>query len=88
VRGRCGNPDAGAELVIRGLRKGKNAFGRYDCVLLRRAALRPAVAGECDPDAVADAQPVNARADLVDDAGTIVVGDSRSVDRAAVCAAA
>jgi hypothetical protein len=78
VGGGGGDPDAGAELEVRGIRQREGAFGRDEGVILGGAAGWAAVASERDPDALADAEPFDAGAELVDDSGAVVVRDRRS----------
>jgi hypothetical protein len=59
-----------------------------DGVLLGGAARRAVGAGERDPDAIADAEAINSGAELVDDAGAIMVRNRRLRDLPAGRAAA
>jgi hypothetical protein len=88
VRGGAGNPDAGAELEVRGIGQREDASRWDDGVFLGGAARRATVAGEGDPDAVADTEADDAGAELVDNAGAVVVGNRRFSECAAGCAAA
>jgi hypothetical protein len=74
--------------VARGSRKREHALGRHGRVLLRSAAGRAAVAGERDPDTVADVEAGDSSAELVDDPGTVVIGNRRLREGTAECAAA
>src|ERR1044071_8130328 len=80
--------DAGPELEVGGLGECEDPCCRDDGVLLGGAARRPTVTGEGDPDAVADVEFGDARAELVDHAGAVVVWHRRFDDRTAGCAAA
>jgi hypothetical protein len=84
----AGDPDAGAELEVGCSREREDTSGRDDGVLLGGAARGTTVAGEDDPDAVADAEADDTRTKLVDDSRAVLIRDSRFGDRAAGCAAA
>jgi hypothetical protein len=75
VRGDRRDADAGAEIEARSRRERERPLGGDDGVLLGGAARRAAVAGQGHPDAILDAEAVDARADLVDDACAVVIRD-------------
>jgi hypothetical protein len=69
--------DAGADFVASGFRKQKDALGWDNGEFLRGSACRPPVSSECDPDPIANVEAGHTGADVVDDAGAVVIWNGR-----------